>query len=239
MRFDILTLFPDMVRGPLEASILKRAQAAGLVEVYIHDMRDVATDSHKTVDDTPYGGGAGMVLKVDILDTALQKILAIPEVAAAPAERRRSILMTPQGKRLNQARSHYMAEHYDQITLICGHYEGFDERIRPLVDAQISIGDFVLTGGELPALIVIDAVARLLPEVITKESPEEESFSLKDELGQTLIEYPHYTRPLEYKGEKVPDILLSGHHAEIAKWRLEQAKIRTAELVEQSKEDTI
>ncbi|MEI6477705.1 MAG: tRNA (guanosine(37)-N1)-methyltransferase TrmD [bacterium] len=239
MRFDILTLFPEMLRGPLEASILKRAQAAGLVEVHLHDIREVATDTHKSVDDTPYGGGAGMVLKVDILDAALHKVLEIPEVAAIPAERRRSILMTPQGKRLTQPRVRYAAEQYDQITLICGHYEGFDERIRSLVDAQLSIGDFVLTGGELPALMVVDAIARLLPEVIRKESPEEESFSILDEAGKPLVEYPHYTRPLEYKGQTVPDILLSGHHAEIAKWRQAQAKQRTTELSKNSLEESI
>jgi len=229
MRFDIITLFPEMLEGTLQTSILKRAQAAGLLEVHLHNMRDAATDPHKTVDDTPYGGGAGMLLKVDILDTALQNVLALSAVQAIPTESRRVILLTPQGRVFKQPVAREFASKYQQITLICGHYEGFDERIRTLVDEQLSIGDFVLTGGELPALIVVDAVSRLLPEVIRHESPEEESHSLTDENGNPLLEYPHYTRPLEYKGMKVPDILLSGHHAEIEKWRLAQAKLRTAE----------
>jgi len=229
MRFDILTLFPDMLRGPLETSILKRAQNAGLLEVQLHDIRDSATGVHRQVDDTPYGGGAGMVLKVDILVDALDKVLSDPQVAAVPPKRRRIILLTPQGKRFNQPRAHYLAESYDQVTLICGHYEGFDERIRSMVDSQISLGDFVLTGGELPALVIVDAVARLLPEVIKKESPEEESFSLRDAFGSALLEYPHYTRPLTFRDETVPEVLLSGNHAQIAAWRLERAQERTSQ----------
>lgn len=227
MRFDVITLFPDMLKGPLEASILKRAQESGALAVFVHDMRAVATDNHKTVDDTPYGGGAGMVLKVDIVDAALQKVLEIPELAAIPVEKRRSLLLSPQGITLDQPLARDLASKYEQITLICGHYEGFDERIRSLVDGQISIGNYVLTGGELPALVVIDVLARLIPEVINEASPEEESFSLQNESGELLLEYPHYTRPLEYKGEAVPEVLLSGNHAEIKKWRLEQAEIRT------------
>jgi tRNA (guanine37-N1)-methyltransferase len=227
MRFDILTLFPDMVAGPLQTSILKRAQQAGLLEVHFHNIRGATTDAHKTVDDTPYGGGAGMVLKVDVLDAALQMVVEQSEVAAISPKKRRIILMTPQGRTFKQALAHDLASQYEQITLICGHYEGFDERIRPLVDEQVSIGEYVLTGGELPALVVVDAITRLLPEVLRQESPEEESHTLQDEQGNPLLEYPHYTRPLEYKGEKVPDILLSGNHAAIAAWRLEQAKVRT------------
>ena len=228
MRFDILTLFPEMFSGPLNISILKRAQAAGLVEFHMHDLRAVALDKHRTVDDSPYGGGAGMVLKVDILQAALEQIQALPGVQAIPAEQRRTVLLCAQGKRLTQPIARYVAKHYKQVTLICGHYEGFDERIRPLVDAELSIGDFVLTGGELPALVTIDAVSRLLPEVIDKLSPEEESFSIKDITGQMLLEYPQYTRPLEHGGNKVPNVLLSGNHALIRQWRLEQARERTA-----------
>ncbi|MBU6389346.1 tRNA (guanosine(37)-N1)-methyltransferase TrmD [Patescibacteria group bacterium] len=239
MRYDIITLFPDMLQGPLEASILKRAQAAGQVEVHIHNMRDSATDHHKTVDDTPYGGGAGMVLKVDIMDACLKAVLAEPEVAAIAPERRRIILLTPQGKRFRQGVARHIAERYDQITLICGHYEGFDERIRSLVDAELSIGDFVLTGGELPALVVVDAVTRLLPSVIREESPEEESFSLTAETGETLLEYPQYTRPPVFNGQAVPEVLLSGHHAEIKKWRLEQARMKTRRVAEQGDDETI
>lgn len=168
-----------------------------------------------------------MVLKADILADALDRVVNDPQVASIPLERRRIILLTPQGKRFNQPRAYYLAESYDQVTLICGHYEGFDERIRAMVDSQISLGDFVLTGGELPALVIVDAVARLLPEVIKKESPEEESFSLRDESGNALLEYPHYTRPLTFRDETVPDVLLSGNHAHIAAWRLARAQERT------------
>ncbi len=227
MRFDILTLFPAMLTGPLEASILKRAQERDLLSVHIHDIRESAKDKHKTVDDTPYGGGAGMVLKVDVIDEALTQVLQHAEVATIDPTRRRIILLTPQGKRLTQGVARHMAKKYDQVTLICGHYEGFDERIRALADAELSIGDFVVTGGELPALLIVDAVSRLLPEVITKESPEEESFSIKDVTGQKLLEYPHYTRPFEYKSQTVPEVLLSGNHAEIRNWRLIQARAKT------------
>jgi tRNA (guanine37-N1)-methyltransferase len=227
MRFDILTLFPDMFTGALEASILKRAQTAGHLEVVIHDIRAVATDTHKTVDDTPYGGGAGMVLKVDVIAAALDKLKMELDNAGIDAATRRTIMLCAQGTRFTQPLAHQLATDYGQITLLCGHYEGFDERIRSLVDAEVSIGDFVLTGGELPALVVLDAITRLLPGVIREESPEEESFSLKDTDGTPLLEYPHYTRPLEWNGQKVPDVLLSGNHAEIARWRLEQARLRT------------
>lgn len=225
MRFDVLTLFPDMFTGALQASILKRAQEKGAVEVHVHDIRAVATDNHKTVDDTPYGGGAGMVLKVDILVTALEKVEA--ELTHIPKEHRKTFLMGARGVQFNQELAGKAAAHDKQITLICGHYEGVDERILDYVDAEVAVGEYVLTGGELPAMIMIDAITRLLPEVIREESPHEESFSLKDEDGSLLLEYPQYTRPLEFRGKKVPDVLLSGNHAEIAKWRLEQAKALT------------
>ena len=236
MRIDVLTLFPDMLAGPLNFSILKRAQEQGLVSFYIHDIRSSATDKHLTVDDTPYGGGAGMVLKVDIVDAALQKVLSLPEVAAIPTEKRRTILLCPQGVTLNQPLGRQIASSYQQLTLVCGHYEGYDERIRGLVDAELSIGNYVLTGGELPALVLIDVITRLLPEVIREESPDEESFTLTDEHGQPLLEYPHYTRPFEYNGQKVPEVLLSGNHAEIRRWRLEQAKLRTENLAKRDHE---
>lgn len=233
MRFDILTLFPDVFAGPLNISILKRAQMAGLVEFHFHDIRAAATDAHKSVDDTPYGGGAGMVLKVDVVQAALQQVQQLAGVQAIPISLRRTILLCAQGVRLTQPIARQVASSYKQITLICGHYEGFDERIRSLVDKELSIGDFVLTGGELPALVLIDAVSRLLPEVISELSPEEESFSLLDEAGKPLLEYPQYTRPYEHNGQVVPEILLSGNHAAIAKWRLEQAKIRTNKRAEE------
>jgi tRNA (guanine37-N1)-methyltransferase len=225
MRFDILTLFPDLCRTIADCSILKRAQEKGAISVFVHDPRHQALDAHKTVDDTPYGGGVGMVLKVDVMDAALHAVTREVDTI----ERRRTIMLTPQGRRFTQEIAEEYGQNYDQITLVCGHYEGFDERIRSLVDEELSVGDFVLTGGELPAMIVVDAVSRLKEGVISDGGPEEESFSLTDENGQRLLEYPQYTRPLEYKGMKVPDVLTSGHHAEIAKWRLEQAKLRTAQ----------
>lgn len=225
MRFDIITLFPDMLAGVLGTSILGRAQNSGKLEVHLHNLRDYAFDKHKTVDDTPYGGGAGMVLRVDVMDACLQAVQA--QLGAIDPAKRMIALLTPQGSRFTQRTAEEISTTFEQITLICGHYEGFDERIRTLVDRQVSLGDFVLTGGELPALVIVDAVSRLVPGVITEASPEEESFSLQDESGNYLLEYPHYTRPAEYNGMSVPNVLLSGHHAEIAKWRLSEAKKRT------------
>lgn len=224
MRFDIITLFPEMLKTVLSTSILKRAQEAGHIEVHLHDLREFGLGNHKQVDDTPYGGGAGMLLKVDVMAACLEAVSA--EVAGIALENRRSFLLCPQGERFTQETVENFSQ-LQQITLICGHYEGFDERIRPLVDGEISIGDFVLTGGELPALMVVDAVSRLVPGVITKESPEEESFGIRDEDGNRLLEYPHYTRPLSFRGQDVPEVLTKGNHAEIAKWRLAQAKLRT------------
>jgi tRNA (guanine37-N1)-methyltransferase len=224
MRFDIITLFPDMLSGVLQTSIMKRAQEAGHITVHLHDLREFGLGNHKQVDDTPYGGGAGMLLKVDVMAACLDAVAA--EVAEIAPEERRSFLLCPQGERFVQETAEKLSS-LKQVTLVCGHYEGFDERIRPLVDGEISIGDFVLTGGELPALMVVDALTRLLPGVITKESPEEESFGIRDEAGNRLLEYPHYTRPLSFNGQDVPEVLTKGNHAEIAKWRLTQAKLRT------------
>lgn len=217
MKFDIITLFPEMFVGPLSESILKRAQEKGTIEINCHNLRDYAEDKHKTVDDTPYGGGAGMVMKVNIIDRTLQDVRS--RASGVGRRKGRIILLTPKGQRFTQDKAVELAEKYDNLILICGHYEGFDERVRSLVDEEISIGDFVLTGGELPAMCIIDAVARMIPGVLTEGSADEESFMEKDEEGRYLKEYPQYTRPLEYKGEKVPEILLSGNHAEIKKWR--------------------
>jgi tRNA (guanine-N1)-methyltransferase len=225
MRFDIVTLFPDMCRQVAGTSILQRIQDKGLVELHFHDPRAFARDAHKSVDDTPYGGGSGMVLRVDIFDQCLEHVRST--VRHIPSHRRRVILLTPQGRRFTQEKTEELESAYDQITLVCGHYEGFDERIRSLVDEQLSIGDFVVTGGELPALLIVDAVSRLIPTALTEGSPEEESFSLRDDEGNRLLEYPHYTRPLEYRGMRVPDVLLSGNHAAIAAWRMQQAKERS------------
>lgn len=226
MEINILTLFPSMFEGPLSESIIKRAIEKKVVKINYVNLRDFATDKHKTVDDTPYGGGAGMVLKVDVMDIALRQVKSSSSNKVESKER--TILLTPQGKRFNQRKAEELSK-YDKLILICGHYEGFDERIREhLTDEEISIGDFVLSGGEIPTMAIVDAVVRLLPGALGKDaSPDEESFSLHDENGKILLEYPHYTKPVEYKDWKVPDILLSGNHAKIKKWRIEEAKKKT------------
>jgi tRNA (guanine37-N1)-methyltransferase len=220
MKFEVITLFPEMFVGPLSESILKRAQDKGLIEINYHHLREYSLDKHKTVDDTPYGGGKGMVLKVDVMDRAIENV---KRKKSKGKNKERIILLTPKGQRFNQGKAIELAK-YDRLILICGHYEGFDERIRQLVDEEISIGDFVLTGGELPAMCIIDAVARMTPNVLAEGSEIEETFMEKDENGEYIKEYPQYTRPLEYKGYKVPEILLSGNHAEIKKWRNENKR---------------
>lgn len=218
----ILTLFPQMFTGPFTESIVKRAQEKGVVKINLINFRDFAEDKHKTVDDTPYGGGAGMVLKVDILDKAIN------EIVGENRSDHHIILMTPQGKTFDQRKAEEFSKK-DKIIIICGHYEGFDERIRQyLVDEQISIGNFVLSGGEIPTMAITDAIIRLLPGALGHdESSCEETFSLQDEEGNYLVEYPIYTKPVQYKDWKVPEVLTSGNHAEIKKWRLSEAKKRS------------
>lgn len=215
MKIDVLTLFPGMFAGPLDESIVKRARDKGHLQLAIHNLRDYTHDRHKTVDDNPFGGGPGMLLKPEPIFEAVE---------ALANEQTKVILLGPAGRKFDQsiARELAQAEH---VVLICGSYEGFDERIREhLADDELSIGDYVLTNGALPAMVIVDTVTRLLPGVLgDDESSREESFSAG------LLEYPHYTRPADFRGMKVPEILLSGNHAEIAKWRLEQAKIRTRE----------
>lgn len=214
MRIDILTLFPDMFSRPFGESIIGRAVERGLVRLYYHNIRDWARDRHRTVDDTPYGGGAGMVMKADVLGAAIEAVKALDKPAAVT-------LLTPQGRPFSQAQAQEMAGR-ERLILVCGHYEGVDERVRLLhVDEEISIGDYVLTGGELPAMVVVDAVVRLLPGVLDAES------LLLESHHQGLLEHPHYTRPAVYGGLGIPPTLLSGHHAEIARWRREQALRRT------------
>lgn len=217
MKIDILTLFPQQFENALNFSIPKIAQEKSLLEINYLNWRRFATDQHQTVDDRPYGGGSGMVLKVDILDQALT-YLRTQNKNKDPFV----ILLTPQGEKFTQKRAVDLSKK-DWLVLICGHYEGFDERIREhLVDLEISIGDYVLSGGEIPAMLITDAVARLLPGVLgNRNSIEEETFS------DGLLEYPQYTRPEGYKGWKVPQILLSGNHAEIKKWRQEKRLERT------------
>lgn len=212
MNIEVLTLFPEMFPGPLSAGVTGRGLATGLVRLKVHNLRDYTHDRHRQVDDVPYGGGAGMVLKPE----------PIFEAVRAREGKGPVILLTPQGELLNQRLVRQLAG-YDDIYLICGRYEGVDERVAThLVDKEISIGDYVLTGGELPAMVVIDAVSRLVGGVLgSEESPKDESFD------QHLLEYPHYTRPAEFEGHEVPEVLRSGHHAEIERWRRVQAAERT------------
>ncbi len=211
MHFDIFTLFPGMFQGPLHESILKRAQERGLLSITLYNIRDATTDRHHVVDDYPYGGGAGMVMKPDPIFAAIE-----PVHQGGPI-----ILLSPQGRLFTQQIARELSEQ-PRLTLLCGHYEGIDERVREhLVTDELSIGDYVLTGGELAALVVVDAVSRLLPGVLASDSIQEESHS------SGLLEYPHYTRPPEFRGWQVPDVLLSGHHENIARWRRRQALKRT------------
>ncbi|HTX80513.1 MAG TPA: tRNA (guanosine(37)-N1)-methyltransferase TrmD [Longilinea sp.] len=215
MRFDVFTLFPEVFKPYLDSSILQRAVERGLIEVGLHDIRTWTTDKHHTTDDTPYGGGGGMVMKPKPVFAAVEAILGASP--ACPI-----ILLTPQGRPFTQT----IAQEFSQqprLAMICGHYEGFDERIRQhLATDEISIGDFVLTGGELPAMMVIDAVSRFIPGVLGDPDG-----AIDDSFASGLLEYPHYTRPEDFRGWRVPDILLSGNHAEIAAWRRKQALRRT------------
>jgi tRNA (guanine37-N1)-methyltransferase len=228
MQFEVFTLLPEVFPPYLESSILQRARQRGLVEVRVHNIRDFTHDRHHTTDDTPYGGGGGMVMKPEPVFEAVESVL---EFASAPTpplpvegarQRIPVILLTPQGRVFTQRLAEELAGH-ERIALLCGRYEGVDERIRQhLVTDEISIGDYVLTGGELPALVVIDAVSRLIPGVLGDPTGAQD-----DSHSMGLLEYPHYTRPPEFRGWKVPEILLSGDHAKIEKWRREQALTRT------------
>jgi tRNA (guanine37-N1)-methyltransferase len=216
MRIDILTLFPEYFAGPFDVSILKRAREAGVVELRLHDIREWAEGKHNVVDDYPYGGGAGMVMKPEPLAASIEAVATM----AGPAPR---VLLTPQGRRFTQTVAEEFAA-LPRLILVCGHYEGVDERVREhLIDDEISLGDFVLSGGEPAAVAVVDAVLRLVPGVVgSAASLEAESFS------EGLLEYPQYTRPPDFRGWTVPEILLSGNHAKIATWRRQQRILRTA-----------
>ena len=213
MKIDVLTLFPGMFSGPLDESIVERARRKGVLELRVHNLRDWTHDRHRTVDDRPFGGGPGMVLRCEPIFEAV-------EALRQPATR--VVLMCPTGRRFDQARVQELAV-FPHLLILCPSYEGVDERVREtLVDDELSVGDFVLTSGNLPAMMVIDAVTRLLPGALGDEaSAADESFS------HGLLEYPHYTRPAEFRGMRVPDVLLSGNHAEIAEWRRKQALERT------------
>ncbi len=212
MKITILTLFPDMFNGPFSESIIKRAQDKNLIDIEIIDFRKYTNDTHNKVDDTPYGGGAGMVLTCQPLFDAVESVRT---------NKSKVILLTPDGKTFNQSIS-YDLSNEEHLILICGHYEGFDERIRTLADMEISIGDYVLTGGEIPAMVLVDSITRLIDGVITRESHEEDSFN-------GLLDYPTYTKPADFRGMKVPEVLLSGDHKKIAEYRYNEALKRTRE----------
>lgn len=216
MRIDVLTLFPAMFTGPMTESMIKRAQEAGHLELGIHDMRLHSTDKHRMADDRPFGGGAGMVIKPDLVFAAVESLPRAPGT--------RILLMCPQGKRFEQSDANALSLE-SHLVFLCGHYEGFDERVRDhLVTDEFSIGDYVLTNGELPAMVMIDALVRLIPGVVGKEESTRE-----DSFNTGLLDYPHYTRPVEYRGWEVPEILRSGNHGAIQRWRRNQALLRTFE----------
>lgn len=218
MKFDIVTIFPKMIDASLSEGVVARGIASGVIDVQVHDLRDFTTDRHRSVDDVPYGGGPGMVMKPEPLMRAVAHIAASRGTPAAV------VLLSPQGRTFTQREAARLAA-LGHVALLCGRYEGMDERVRELVATEeLSIGDYVLSGGELPALVVVDAVSRLVPGVVGDEqSVAEESFS------RGLLDYPHYTRPADVAGRRVPDVLLSGHHAEVRRWRRKAALARTLE----------
>ena len=234
MRFDIMTLFPDLVDGILGESIIGRARQAGFISVNTHNIRDFSENKHRRVDDTPYGGGKGMLMAAPPIYNCYCDVKKKIIEAMGEETRSRVIYMSPKGKVLTQDTAKRLSE-YDSLIILCGHYEGVDQRIiEEIVDEEVSIGDYVLTGGELPACILVDCVARLVDGVLAApECYEEESISCG------MLEYPQYTRPYDFRGRKVPDVLLSGHHANIDKWRhdtaLEQTRIQRPELLEENK----
>ena len=238
MRFDVFTLFPGMFASPFGESMVKRAIDAGLVELHLHNIRDYAVDKHQITDDMAYGGGGGMVMKPEPIFAAVEAVLGqrgkgegemgkpddlpIPfPISPSPPSSTPIILMSPAGRTFTHAIAQELAQH-ERLAFICGHYEGVDERVRQyLCTDEISIGNYVLTGGELPAMVILDSVSRLIPGMLPPGIPENESHA------SGLLEYPHYTRPAEYRTWRVPDVLLSGNHAHIARWRREQAELRT------------
>lgn len=224
MHFDILTLFPAMFEGPFKESIIKRAVEASLISIAIHNIRDFATDKHSITDDVPYGGGGGMIMKPDPVFAAVEAILGIEGKSSSltPHFQVPIILLSPQGRLFTQKIARELSR-YPRLFLICGHYEGIDERVRQyLATDEISIGDYVLTGGEIPAMVLVDTVTRLVPGVLGDPSA-----TFEDSHASGLLEYPHYTRPAVFRGYHVPQVLLSGNHAQIARWRRHEALRRT------------
>ncbi|WP_031515353.1 tRNA (guanosine(37)-N1)-methyltransferase TrmD [Desulfofalx alkaliphila] len=217
MRIDILTLFPEMFDGPINTSILKRARDNKIISINLHNIRDYSQNKHRTVDDTPYGGGAGMVMQAEPIFKAMEKL-------NQEGKAERVIMMCPQGRTFTQQMAKELAQE-KHLVLLCGHYEGIDERVKEkLVTDEISIGDYVLTGGELPAMVVVDAVARMIPGVLGEMASAQQ-----DSFYHGLLDHPHYTKPREYQGLSVPEVLLSGHHKNIDRWRRRQSLLRTLE----------
>lgn len=235
MRFDLLTIFPEFFTGPFAHGILRRAQQQGQIEIAVHDLRSFTYDKHHIVDDRPFGGGDGMVLKPEPIFRAVETLLADRNLAPAEDEatsvvqaadrtkRTAVVLMSPQGRLFNQREAQRLADECDRLILLCGRYEGVDERVvEHLVTDEISVGDYVLTGGEIPAMVVVDAVTRLLPNVLGSETS-----AVHDSFVADLLDYPHYTRPAEFRGWQVPAVLIGGHHAEVAQWRRRAALRKT------------
>ena len=219
MQFHVVTGFPKLFEGPLTESIIQRGRERKLIQIFLHDLRDYTTDKHKTIDDYPYGGGAGMILKPEPIFACVERIKETYHLKSAE-----TILLSPQGQRFTQPLANELVKH-DALILICGHYRGVDERVREhLITMEISIGDYILTGGELPAMVIIDAVARLVPGVLGDLDS-----AMGDSFQNDRLDHPHYTRPEEFRGYRVPEVLLSGHHANIARWRAAMAESRTRE----------
>jgi tRNA (guanine37-N1)-methyltransferase len=223
MRFDLLTIFPEFFAGPFDFGIINRAREQGIVEIVIHDLRSFTTDKHHVVDDRPFGGGEGMVLKPEPIFRAVESLLVEDQ---ARENRAGVILLSPQGRIFNQAEARRFADEFSRLILICGRYEGVDERVAEhLITDEISIGDYVLTGGEIPSMVVVDAVTRLLPNALGSETS-----ALRDSFSEGPLDCPHYTRPAEFRGWRAPEVLVSGHHGEVAKWRRRAALLKTLKM---------
>lgn len=228
MKITILTLFPEMFAGPFDHSIVKRAKEKKLIDINFVNIRDFGIGPHKMVDDTEYGGGIGMLMRVDVLHEAIKQTKeTFVKQSNTETMQQSVVLLSASGKQFKQATAKQFSQ-IDHLILICGHYEGFDERIKKYIDEEISIGDFILTGGEIPAMLITDAVTRLIPGVLPDGATEDESFSENN--NQTLLEYPHFTKPQTYEEAAVPEVLLSGNHAKIKAWREEQSLTKTKKL---------
>jgi tRNA (guanine37-N1)-methyltransferase len=226
MRFDLLTIFPEFFTGPFDFGIIRRARQEGLIEIAIHDLRSFTADKHHVVDDRPFGGGDGMLLKPEPIFRAVESLLAEKDRIEAKSGGTAVVLLSPQGRLFDQRKAEAFARECSRVILICGRYEGVDERVAEhLVTDEISIGDYVLTGGEMPAMAIVDAVTRLLPKALGSETSATNDSFATDSSG--LLDYPHYTRPADFRGWRAPEVLISGHHGEVARWRRRAALLKT------------